>query len=119
MRYYRLPGGEHSGVRLARRRRRRRRAYDLSTASDDLGSFTQLARAANACDESIDSIARDRISDSESVAFDDDDVLLPVTADEVWAAGSRTRSANRRARPRAASPRCTSTSTTASARSCS
>ncbi|MCG1007026.1 fumarylacetoacetate hydrolase family protein [Halorubrum lacusprofundi] len=87
MRYYRLPGGEHSEGSGSLVVVDDGDAYDLSTASDDLGSFTQLARAANACDESIDSIARDRISDSESVAFDDDDVLLPVTADEVWAAG--------------------------------
>jgi 2-dehydro-3-deoxy-D-arabinonate dehydratase len=64
-------------------------AYDLSTASDDLGSFTELARAANASDRSVDAIARDRIPDAESYDLDsaDSDALLPVIPDEVWAAG--------------------------------
>lgn len=62
-------------------------AYDLSTASEDLGSFTDLARAANACGADIDSIARDRIGDADRVDLDPADVLLPVTPDEVWAAG--------------------------------
>ncbi|CQH63293.1 homolog to 2-keto-3-deoxyxylonate dehydratase (plasmid) [Halobacterium hubeiense] len=64
-------------------------AYDLSTASDDLGSFTELARAANASDRSVDAIARDRIPDAESYDLDsaDSDALLPVVPDEVWAAG--------------------------------
>ncbi|EMA58419.1 fumarylacetoacetate hydrolase [Halorubrum lipolyticum DSM 21995] len=62
-------------------------AYDLSTASDDLGSFTELARAANACGAGVDAIARDRIADADRVELDPADVLLPVTPDEVWAAG--------------------------------
>ncbi|WP_123620494.1 fumarylacetoacetate hydrolase family protein [Halorubrum sp. CSM-61] len=87
MRYYRLPGGEHSAGSDSLVVVDDGDAYDLSTASDDLGSFTELARAANACDESIDSIARDRIPDADRVDLDHDDVLLPVTPDEVWAAG--------------------------------
>ena len=63
-------------------------AYDLSAASEDLGSFTDLARAANACGESVDAVARSRIPDAEPVEFDGDgDALLPVRPDEVWAAG--------------------------------
>ncbi|MGB9965644.1 fumarylacetoacetate hydrolase family protein [Halobacterium sp. CBA1126] len=64
-------------------------AYDLTTASDDLGSFTELARAANASDRSIDAIAQDRIPDADQYELDDAerDALLPVVPDEVWAAG--------------------------------
>ncbi|ESP89928.1 fumarylacetoacetate hydrolase family protein [Candidatus Halobonum tyrrellensis] len=91
MRYYRLPGGESDssadgslvvvdddGD-----------AYDLTAASPDLGSFTAIARAANAGDRSIDAIARDRIPDADPVSTDDLDesVALPVVADEIWAAG--------------------------------
>ncbi|WP_434521125.1 fumarylacetoacetate hydrolase family protein [Halorubrum sp. AS12] len=87
MRYYRLPGGKHSVGSDSLVVVDDGDAYDLSTASDDLGSFTELARAANACGADIDTIARDRIADAESVALDTDDVLLPVVPDEVWAAG--------------------------------
>ncbi|ELZ41766.1 fumarylacetoacetate hydrolase [Halorubrum saccharovorum DSM 1137] len=87
MRYYRLPGRKHSSGSDSLVVVDDGDAYDLSTASDDLGSFTQLARAANACDESVDAIARNRIPDADPVELDPDDVLLPVTPDEVWAAG--------------------------------
>lgn len=64
-------------------------AYNLTTASDDLGSFTELARAANASDRTIDAIARDRIPDADQFELDraERDALLPVVPDEVWAAG--------------------------------
>ncbi|MFW6382434.1 MAG: fumarylacetoacetate hydrolase family protein [Haloferacaceae archaeon] len=87
MRYYRLPG-EAQGVRSdSLVVVDDGDAYDLSTVSADLGSFTRLARAANACSESIDAIARERIPDADRVDIDLDDALLPVTPDEVWAAG--------------------------------
>lgn len=89
MRYYQLPGGDHSanstsfvavdeeGV-----------AYDLTSASEDLGSFTELARAANASNQTLDAIVRDRIPDANRIDIEDiDDPLCPVVADEVWAAG--------------------------------
>jgi len=87
MRYYRLPGGTHDEGSDSLVAVDDGDAYDLSTASDDLGSVTQLARPANACDESVDSIARGRIDDAEPVDLDAADALLPVTPDEVWAAG--------------------------------
>lgn len=64
-------------------------AYDLTTASDDLGSFTDLARAANASDRSVDDIARDRIPDADAIdaATLDERAVRPVVPDEVWAAG--------------------------------
>ena len=90
MRYYHLPGGdsdtdsdtlvvvdEHGD------------AYDLSAASEDLRSFTDLARAANASGRSVDEIARNRLGDAERFDIEnvEDNALLPVVPDEVWAAG--------------------------------
>ncbi|WP_231187378.1 fumarylacetoacetate hydrolase family protein [Haladaptatus sp. DYF46] len=64
-------------------------AYDLRSASPDLGSFTALARTANASNETIDAIARKRLNDADHIDPHTlgDDVLQPVIADEVWAAG--------------------------------
>jgi 2-dehydro-3-deoxy-D-arabinonate dehydratase len=64
-------------------------AYDLTTASEDLGSFTELARAANASNESIDKIARRRITDATPRDLNgvDENALLPLVPEEVWAAG--------------------------------
>ncbi|EMA59650.1 fumarylacetoacetate hydrolase family protein [Halorubrum lipolyticum] len=87
MRYYQLTGTKRGGRSDSLVVVSENGAYDLSTASDDLGSFTDLARAANASGESVDAIARNRIPDAEPAEFDADDVLLPVTPDEVWAAG--------------------------------
>ncbi|MFC6825051.1 fumarylacetoacetate hydrolase family protein [Halopelagius fulvigenes] len=90
MRYYQLPSRERSSstdslVVVDEEGD----AYDLTSASDDLESFTQLARTANASNRSIDAIARDRISDAErrDIGDIDGDALLPVVPDEVWAAG--------------------------------
>lgn len=90
MRYYQLPSRERSSsadslVAVDEEGD----AYDLTSASDDLGSFTELARAANASDRSVDAIARDRLPDAERLDVEDidADALLPVVADEVWAAG--------------------------------
>ncbi|GGN20210.1 fumarylacetoacetate hydrolase family protein [Halarchaeum nitratireducens] len=64
-------------------------AHDLTTASPDLGSFTELARAANASDRSIDAIARDRLGDADPLDPTTlrGESLRPVVPDEVWAAG--------------------------------
>ncbi|GAA5060966.1 fumarylacetoacetate hydrolase family protein [Haladaptatus pallidirubidus] len=90
MRYYRLPSGERcpamdSLVVVDDHGD----AYDLTTTSADLGSFTDLARAANVSGRSIDDLARDRIPDAESVPPGEveQSAGLPVVADEVWAAG--------------------------------
>ncbi|SFL33360.1 2-dehydro-3-deoxy-D-arabinonate dehydratase [Halogranum rubrum] len=90
MQYYRLPGGEQQSssdslVVIDDEGD----AYDLTSASEDLGSFTELARAANASNQSIDAIARDRIPEAEPRDLDDveADALRPVVPDEVWAAG--------------------------------
>ena len=90
MRYYRLPSREqgtdsHSLVVVDGEDD----AYNLTTASDDLGSFTELARAANASDRTTDAIARERIPDADRCELGraERDALLPVVPDEVWAAG--------------------------------
>lgn len=87
MRYYQLPGDQPGVDSSSLVVAFDGEAYDLSSVSDDLGSFTDLARAANACGTSIDSISRDRIPDAKRVEIDVDDALLPVTPSEVWAAG--------------------------------
>ena len=90
MRYYQLPAEERSVATDALIVvDDEGGAYDLTSASDDLGSFTELARAANASGQSIDAIARDRISDAVRRSVDEVDrnALLPVVADEIWAAG--------------------------------
>lgn len=90
MRYYRLPAGKHrSSVESLIVIDDDGDAYDLTAASDDLSSFTELARAANASDQSIDAIARNRVPDAKRREIDDveENALLPVVPDEVWAAG--------------------------------
>ncbi|RDI69754.1 fumarylacetoacetate hydrolase family protein [Halopelagius longus] len=90
MRYYQLPSRERSSATDSLVVvDEKGDAYDLTSASDDLESFTHLARAANASDRSIDAIARDRLSDAERRDIEDvdGDELLPVVPDEVWAAG--------------------------------
>lgn len=90
MRYYRLPGGESdSGSDALVAVDEHGDAYDLSAASADLGSFTELARTANASGRTVDEIARDRLGDADQIDVEsiDDNALLPVVPDEVWAAG--------------------------------
>ncbi|SIR75090.1 2-dehydro-3-deoxy-D-xylonate dehydratase [Haladaptatus litoreus] len=89
MRYYRLPGGERSATDTLVVEDEDGTAYDLTSASPDLGSFKALARAANANDESIDTVARKRLDDADRFDLDTatGDLLQPVVADEVWAAG--------------------------------
>lgn len=89
MQYYQLRGGEHRSSSDSLVVVDGGDAYDLTTASDDLGSFTELARAANASNQTIDAIARDRIPESDPRDLDDveKNALRPVVPDEVWAAG--------------------------------
>ncbi|MCO8243389.1 fumarylacetoacetate hydrolase, partial [Haladaptatus sp. AB643] len=88
MRYYRLPSGERAATDILVAMDDEGTAYDLTSASPDLGSFRALARAANASGETIDTIARNRLDDADRI--EDDalaDALQPVVAEEVWAAG--------------------------------
>jgi len=90
MRYYRLPRGAQSTASNSLVAvDESGDAYDLTTASPDLGSFTELARAANASGRSVDDIARDRLGDADPLGASalDGESLRPVVPDEVWAAG--------------------------------
>ena len=90
MRYYRLPGGERSTASAALVAvDDDGTAYDLTSTSADLGSFTALCRAANANGETLDTVARNRIPDADVLDVEDldADALRPVVAEEVWAAG--------------------------------
>ncbi|WP_435156352.1 fumarylacetoacetate hydrolase family protein [Haladaptatus sp. DFWS20] len=89
MRYFRLPGGERSATETLIVEDEDGTAFNLTSASPDLGSFKALARAANASDESIDTVARKRLDDADRFDLDTatEDLLRPVIADEVWAAG--------------------------------
>ena len=83
MRYYRIETDE--GVRLIAAEGES--AYDLTTASPELTSFRELARAAAIVDEPIDDVARRRLDQAETFDLDGGALSQPVIADEVWAAG--------------------------------
>ncbi|QLC34773.1 fumarylacetoacetate hydrolase family protein (plasmid) [Halarchaeum sp. CBA1220] len=88
MRYYHLSVEGSDGTHLVAETNDGE-AYDLTSASEDLGSFTALARAANATEQTLDDVAAARIPDADSVdpgrlAAEADQ---PVRAEEVWASG--------------------------------
>lgn len=89
MRYYRLPGEERSATDTLVVEDEDSITYNLTSASPDLGSFKALARAANANDESLDAVTRKRLHHADRIELDtgDKELLQPVIADEVWAAG--------------------------------
>lgn len=64
-------------------------AYDLTSAKPELRSVRDLARAASVTDLSLDDIARRNLDAASEVAGDrlEGEHLLPVGADEIWAAG--------------------------------
>jgi 2-dehydro-3-deoxy-D-arabinonate dehydratase len=85
MRYYQLSAG--SGRRLVGRRDDD--ARDLTAAKPGLRTFTDLARAADLADASLDSIAEKQFADAPAVDLDRvaDEAGVPLRAEEVWAAG--------------------------------
>jgi 2-dehydro-3-deoxy-D-arabinonate dehydratase len=85
MRYYRLPG--RSAPRLVARHDGK--ARDLTAAKPGLTTLTDLARAADIADTTIDAIAERHRPDATAVDPDrlDDEAGLPLDAAEVWAAG--------------------------------
>jgi 2-dehydro-3-deoxy-D-arabinonate dehydratase len=85
MRYYRLQ--EDSGPRLIARRDEE--ARDLTAAKPGLATLTDLARAADVADVSLDDIADRQFADAPSVDPErlDAEAGLPLDAAEVWAAG--------------------------------
>lgn len=80
MRYYRLPG-----PRLIAEDDET--AYDLTSATDDLLVFRDLARAANVVGDSIDDVARAIIDRAEPIGEEELAPGRPCHPDEVWAAG--------------------------------
>jgi 2-dehydro-3-deoxy-D-arabinonate dehydratase len=85
MRYYRLHDG--SDPRLVARRDGE--ARDLTAAKPGLATLTDLARAADVADATLDGIAKRRFANAPSVDPDrlDAEAGLPLDAAEVWAAG--------------------------------
>jgi 2-dehydro-3-deoxy-D-arabinonate dehydratase len=85
MRYYRLKDG--SAPRLIARHDGE--ARDLTAAKPGLTTLTDLARAADITDTTLDAVAERHVSDAPAVDPDrlDDEAGLPLDAAEVWAAG--------------------------------
>jgi 2-dehydro-3-deoxy-D-arabinonate dehydratase len=63
--------------------------YDLTTASESLRTFAELARAANIARSPVDDLAGVLIEDAESINESqvEAEATVPVDAAEVWAAG--------------------------------
>jgi 2-dehydro-3-deoxy-D-arabinonate dehydratase len=85
VRYYRLDDG--SEPRLVARRDGE--ARDLTAAKPGLATLTDLARAADLADATLDGIAERHLADAPSIDPDrlDAEAGLPLEAAEVWAAG--------------------------------
>ena len=85
MRYYRLEG--EPGPRLVARRGGE--ARDLTAAKPELATLSDLARAADLAETTLDAIAERQFEEAPSVEPGrlDVDADLPVDAAEVWAAG--------------------------------
>jgi len=85
MRYYRLHG--ESEPRLVARRDGE--ARDLTAAKPGLATVTDLARAADIAEGTLDDIAERHFADAPSIDPDrlDAEAGLPLSAAEVWAAG--------------------------------
>ena len=85
VRYYRLD--DRSEPRLVARRDGE--ARDLTAAKPGLATLTDLARAADLADATLDGIAERYLADAPSIDPDrlDAEASLPLEAAEVWAAG--------------------------------
>jgi len=85
MRYYRLTDG--TGPRLVARDGDD--ARDLTAVKPGLATLTDLARAADLVDETLDTVAGRHFEDAPAVDVDrlDAGAGLPLDAQEVWAAG--------------------------------
>lgn len=80
MRYYRLPG-----PRLIARTGEE--AYDLTSVTNDVLSFRDLARTANVAGEAIDALASSLVDRAAAIGLDEITPGRPCHPDEVWAAG--------------------------------
>lgn len=63
--------------------------YDLTSANPNVQTFSDLARAANITDRTIDEVAEGLIDDAKQLSSEEvaERAERPVTPDEVWAAG--------------------------------
>jgi 2-dehydro-3-deoxy-D-arabinonate dehydratase len=61
--------------------------YDLTSVTDSLRSFTDLARTATIVGQSVDELTDQLLENAEQTAASLDSPLTPVEAEEVWAAG--------------------------------
>lgn len=85
MRYHALAGTEHPALAASDGDG----AYDLTSANPNVQTFSDLARAANITDRTIDSVAEGLIDDAKQLSSEEvaERVERPVVPDEVWAAG--------------------------------
>ncbi|SFG86317.1 2-dehydro-3-deoxy-D-arabinonate dehydratase [Halopelagius inordinatus] len=85
MQYYAVAGAERPALVA----RDGRDAFDLTSANPNVETFSDLARAANVTNQSIDDVARGLLDEAESFSADDlsERARRPAAPDEVWAAG--------------------------------
>ncbi|MFW5937902.1 MAG: fumarylacetoacetate hydrolase family protein [Halanaeroarchaeum sp.] len=61
--------------------------YDLTAVKPRLRTFRDLAAAADVANVGVDALAADLVDDAPAVEFDQHDAAVPLTPEEVWAAG--------------------------------
>jgi 2-dehydro-3-deoxy-D-arabinonate dehydratase len=85
MQYYALAGTERSVLAAFDGDE----VYDLTSANPNVETFSDLARAANITDRTVDDVAEGLLDDANRLSSEDlvEHVERPVTPDEVWAAG--------------------------------
>lgn len=85
MRYYRVADGCDSRIIT----QVDGSVYDLTAARSEITRFVDLVRTASVTDQTIDEIADALLTDAPEVTFESvvRDRLVPVVAEEVWAAG--------------------------------
>ncbi|WP_148416633.1 fumarylacetoacetate hydrolase family protein [Haloferax sp. KTX1] len=85
MRYHALAGTERSALAASDGDD----VYDLTSANPNVETFSDLARAANITEQTIDDVAEGLIDDAERLSSDylDERIGRPVAPDEVWATG--------------------------------
>lgn len=85
MRYYALAGTERSALAVSDGDD----VYDLTSANPSVQTFSDLARAADITDQTVDDVAEKLIDDANRLSSEAlvERVERPVVPDEVWAAG--------------------------------
>ncbi|RDI70142.1 fumarylacetoacetate hydrolase family protein [Halopelagius longus] len=85
MQYYALAGAERPALVA----RDEDDAFDLTSSNPKVETFSDLARAADITNQSVDDVARGLLDEADSFPADDlsERARRPVVPDEVWAAG--------------------------------